>query len=269
MSQQWSRRSFVSLASAVGAVGLAAMESTFAVQPAAKGDVLDTFPAQDPAVTKEIVAVSHSDLKRVRELVERQPALARASIDWGFGDWEACIDAAAHVGRREIAEFLIANGARPTIFSAAMMGQLDVVKAFVSARSGVQRTYGPHGITLMAHARAGGPDAAPVVQYLTMIGDADVPLTSVPLSPQDRDALVGRYVFGVGQRDRFTIDVQNDRLGIERAGGPARRFLFHTGDLVFFPTGVPSAKIAFARTGGKVTRLTVADPTVLVTATRE
>ena len=214
MSQQWSRRSFVSLASAVGAVGLAAMESTFAVQPAAKGDVLDTFPAQDPAVTKEIVAVSHSDLKRVRELVERQPALARASIDWGFGDWEACIDAAAHVGRREIAEFLIANGARPTIFSAAMMGQLDVVKAFVSARSGVQRTYGPHGITLMAHARAGGPDAAPVVQYLTMIGDADLPLTSVPLSPQDRDALVGRYVFGVGQRDHSRLTFRTIAWGL-------------------------------------------------------
>ncbi len=167
MSQQWSRRSFVSLASAVGAVGLAQWNRAFAAQSAPKATCSTSFPAQDPAVTKEIVGVSHSDLKRVRELVERQPALARASIDWGFGDWEACIDAAAHVGRREIAEFLIANGARPTIFSAAMMGQLDVVKAFVAARPGVQRTYGPHGITLMAHARAGGPDAAPVVQYLT------------------------------------------------------------------------------------------------------
>ena len=55
-------------------------------------------------------------------------------------------------GRREIAEFLLAHGARPTVFSAAMLGQLDVVKAFVSASPGVQRTLGPHGITLMAHA---------------------------------------------------------------------------------------------------------------------
>jgi hypothetical protein len=276
MSQQWSRRSFVSLAPAIGAVGFGRLEAT--AQSAPTGAVLESFPAQDPAVTKEIVLVSHFDLKRVRELVERQPALARASIDWGFGDWETCIDAAAHVGRREIADFLIANGARPTIFSAAMMGQLDVVKAFVAARPGVQRTYGPHGITLMAHARAGGPDAAPVVQYLTTLGDADVPLASVPLSPEDRDALVGRYVFGAGPRDHFDVDVQNergfdgkaaDRLGIERAGGPARRFLFHTGDLVFFPTGVPSAKIAFARASGKVTHLTLADPAVVVTAKRE
>jgi hypothetical protein len=271
MSHRWSRRAFVSLASAFGAVGLGTTESIRAASQSAPlgGAILETFPAQDPALAKEIVAVSHFDLKRVRELVERQPALARASMDWGFGDWETCIDAASHVGRREIAEFLIENGARPTIFSAAMMGQLDVVKAFVAARPGVQRTYGPHGITLMSHARAGGPGASAVVQYLTTLGDADVPLASVPLDPADRDAVVGRYVFGSGPRDQFTIDVQSDRLGIERPGGPARRLLLHTGNLVFFPSGVPSAKIAFARASGKVTQLTLADPTVLVTARRE
>lgn len=271
MAPVCSRRSFVGLVSAFGVVNLGRADAGSVNQSSLVGAavVYETFPAQDPALTREIVAVSHGNLNRVRELVERQPALARASIDWGFGDWETCIDASAHVGRREIAEFLLANGARPTIFSAAMMGQLDVVKAFVAARPSVQRTYGPHGITLMSHARAGGPDAAAVVQYLTTLGDADVPLATAPLAAADRDALVGRYVFGAGPRDYFTIDVQNDRPQIERAGGPAKRLLFHTGDLVFFPTGVPSAKIAFARTGGKVTQLTLADPAVLVTAKRE
>ena len=42
----------------------------------------------------------------------------------------------------------------------------------------------------------------------------------------------------------------------------------HTGNLVFFPSGVPTVKIAFAREGGAVTQLTVADPAVLVTARR-
>jgi hypothetical protein len=236
--------------------------------PAAPNLAPEAFPSHDPAVVKEIVGVSHFNLKRVRELVEKQPALARASIDWGFGDWEAAIDAASHAGRREIAEFLIANGARPTIFSAAMMGQLDVVKAFVAARPGVQKTYGPHGITLLAHARAGGNDAAPVVQFLAALGDADIALQTTPLAPADRDACVGRYGYGPGPRDYFTIDVQNDLLGIDRPGGPTRRFLFHTGDLVFFPSGVPSAKLAFAREGGKVIRMTLADPNVLLTATR-
>ena len=201
-------------------------------------------------------------------MVTRQPALARASIDWGFGDWETCLDAAAHVGNRPIAELLLANGARPTIFSAAMMGQLDVVKAFCAARPGIQSTLGPHGITLLSHARAGGPESTAVVQYLTTLGGADTPAPSAPLSADDRDAVVGRYVFGSGLRDHFLIDVQNDRLGIDRPGGPARRLLFHTGGLVFFPTGAATVRIAFARDGGKVTQMTVADPDVLVTAKR-
>ena len=83
-----------------------------------------------------MVGVSHGNVARVKELVGRQPALAKVSFDWGFGDWESCIDAASHVGNRDIAEFLIANGARPTIFTAAMLGQLDVVKALDRRRAG-------------------------------------------------------------------------------------------------------------------------------------
>ena len=87
-----------------------------------------SFPAHEPDLVKEIVSVSHGNLARVKELVSARPALARASWDWGYGDWETPIDAASHVGNRPIAEYLIANGARPTIYTAAMMGQLDIVK---------------------------------------------------------------------------------------------------------------------------------------------
>ena len=56
---------------------------------------------------KDAVGASHGNFARIRELVEKQPAMARASIDWGFGDWETCIDAAAHVGNKPIADFLL------------------------------------------------------------------------------------------------------------------------------------------------------------------
>jgi hypothetical protein len=223
---------------------------------------------------KEAVGVSHRDLKRVQELVELHPALARASIDWGFGDWESCIDAASHVGQRPIADFLLTSGARPTIFSAAMMGQLDVVKAFIAARPGIQRTLGPHGLTLMWHATRGGADAVPVVQYLTAVGDADVPPATQPLAVADRDVLVGKYTYGSGPRDYFVIEVRTDmlkreQLTIERPDSPSRQNLYHTGNLVFFPTGVPSVKIAFAREGTRITQFTVADPNVMLTARRQ
>jgi hypothetical protein len=263
-----SRRSFFSVTSALslGSLAAEAWEQAPPARYAISG--ADAFPQQDPALVKDAVGASHGNFARIRELVERQPAMAGASIDWGFGDWETCIDAAAHVGNQPIADFLLAHGARPTIFSAAMMGQLDVVKAFIAARPGIQRNYGPHGITLMAHAKAGGADAAAVVQYLGALGDADQPLPTQPLAPTERDALAGQYVYGPGPRDHFVIDVQQDRLGIDRPGGPARRFLMHTGNLVFFPSGVPTAKIAFASERGKVTQLTLADPNVMVTARR-
>jgi hypothetical protein len=252
------RRAFVSLASVFGLTAFITRASAQS-PPAVAG--ADVFPAQDPNLVREIVGASHGNFARVREAVEKQPALARASVDWGFGDWETCIDAAAHVGNKPIAEFLLAHGARPTIFSAAMMGQLDAVKAFIAARPGIQKTLGPHGITLMSHARAGGKDAEPVVEYLTSVGDADRPIPTQPVAPADRETLAGKYVYGPGPRDYFTVDVVKDQLGINRPSGPARRLLLHTGNLVFFPSGVPSVKIAFANN-----QLTVADPDVVVTA---
>jgi hypothetical protein len=266
MSHRLTRRLFVQLPAA----GLATLlPSTLHAQPAsvAVDQGADWFPRQDPALAQEVVGASHGNLVRVRELVERQPALARASVDWGFGDWETALGAAAHTGRREIAELLLANGAPPSLFSAAMLGQLDVVRALVAARPGVQGMLGPHGITLLAHARTGGADAAVVVTYLEGVGGADVRTTTQPLAAADRDAVVGRYRFGPGPRDHFDVDVERDQLGINRPHA-FRRGLGHLGDLVFFPAGVPTVKIAFAREGGKVTRLTVADPQVLVTATR-
>jgi len=266
-----SRRSFFSITSGLSALGISALATRawgqapplpYAISGA------DALPQQDPGVVKEAVGASHGNFARIRELVEKQPAMARASIDWGFGDWEACIDAAAHVGNKPIADFLLTHGARPTLFSAAMMGQLDAVKAFIAARPGIQKTLGPHGITLMSHAKAGGADAAAVVQYLTSLGDADIPLPTQPLAPADRDALAGKYVYGPGPRDHFVIDVQQDRLGIDRPNGPARRLLMHTGNLVFFPSGVPTAKIAFAKESGKVAQLTLANPNVMVRARR-
>lgn len=266
-----SRRSFVALTSGLSALGVTALTTRAWGQapplPYAIAGA-DAFPQQDPSLVKDAVGASHGNFARIRELVEKQPAIARASIDWGFGDWETCIDAAAHVGNKPIAEFLLTHGARPTLFSAAMMGQLDAVKAMIAARPGIQKTLGPHGITLMSHAKAGGPAAAAVVQYLATLGDADVPTQTQPLAPADRDALAGKYVYGTGPRDYFTIDVQQDRLGIDRPNGPARRLLMHTGNLIFFPTGVPTAKIAFLREGAKVNQLTLADPNVVLTARR-
>jgi hypothetical protein len=231
--------------------------------------VHDGFPRHDPVAVEAVVRVSHTDLAELRRFVDGQPALARASWDWGYGDWETCLGAASHTGKRDIAEYLLTIGARPTIFSAAMMGQLDVVRAYISTQPSVARIQGPHGLTLLSHARAGGTDAEPVLKYLETIPDANRPLSTTPLDASVRANLAGRYRFDAGERDYFDVDIRNDQLGLQRPG-TNRRFLLHTGNLVFFPSGVPTVRIVFAHDGaGGGAQLTVADPDVFLTARRE
>src|SRR5262245_21383970 len=152
---QFSRRNFLGVLPA--AAFLPALQTSTDAAP------VGSFPRQDAAVVREMVGVAHGNVTRVKELVSARPALARAAWEWGYGDWETALGAASHVGNKDIARILLDNGAHPTIFSAAMLGQLDVVRAFVAASPGIQRTRGPHGITLLAHARAGGD--AEMVKY--------------------------------------------------------------------------------------------------------
>ena len=218
-------------------------------------------------MVKEMVTVAHGNVKRVKELVERQQTLAKASWDWGFGDWESALGAASHVGNREIAEYLIANGARPSIFSATMLGQLDVVKAFIEASPGVQRIHGPHGITLLAHARFGGDKAKPVLQYLEKIGDADPRIDSPALTDEEAAGLVGTYAYGASPSAVITIDATKGQLGFLRTNG-MKRGLLQRAPREFSPAGAANVRIKFVVENGKATALTVHDPDVVLTARR-
>jgi hypothetical protein len=258
----FSRRAFLSVAPAV------ALVPSFGPSRELQEDVRATFPAQDPDVVREMVTVAHGNLARVKELVAARPALARAGWDWGFGDWETAIDAASHVGNRPIAEFLIANGARPTIYTAAMLGHLGAVKGLVESIPGVQRNRGPHGITLLAHARAGGPAATEVARYLDALGDADPRYTNLPLTDAEQAAIAGDYAFGPNAADRFRV-ARNTRgdFTIARTG-MIERNLFHQGGLVFNPSGAEAVKIRFAVTDGRARKLLLEDGADVVNASR-
>lgn len=258
------RRRFVFL-------GVAALGPMLATSPAAASAVAarsrpvaaavpDFFPAQDPALVQAVVGAAHSDLDRVRELITGRPALAKASWDWGFGDWESALGAASHTGRKEIAELLLAHGARPTIFSAAMLGQLGVVRAMVEAAPGIQSTPGPHGIPLLAHARAGGEPAAPVAEYLERVGGADERPPTVPLGPDGHAPLLGEYTFGPGANDLLRVTEHERRgfLQLARADGPSRALLHH-GDHEFSPAGAPAVRVGFRLQEDRAVELTVRD----------
>lgn len=120
----------------------------------------------DPALVQEFVANGHGGFERVQALLIQEPALVNAAWDWGGGDWETGLGAAAHVGRRDIAELLLAHGARLDLFAAAMLGKLEIVKAMVQAFPDIVNVPGPHGIPLIVHAQMGGEQAKAVLEYL-------------------------------------------------------------------------------------------------------
>jgi hypothetical protein len=197
----------------------------------------------------ELVGVAHFNEQRVKELVKSYPELVNSCWDWGFGDWETALGAASHTGQREIAEFLLANGSRIDVFSAAMLGMTNVVRSFVEARPGIQRTLGPHGISLLAHAKAGGTESAKTHAYLESLGDAGQGLQVTPLPEENRPRYHGK--FKSAEHD-LTVVCRANKAGLlvldVQAGDnhSNNRIIHFRGDDEFFPSGVPSVKIHFA-----------------------
>jgi hypothetical protein len=189
MSEQLSRRSFGSLTAGLvlgGGASLAATDNRLNAEPtkAAAGPIEAPFerdyapPAFKPSwknpqinrlLVQDFVIYAHSELGMVKKLLEKWPGVLNATMDWGNGDWETGLGGASHMGRHDIVEFLLGKGARIDIFCAAMMGQLDAVKAFLALQPALIDARGPHGLSLHFHAQVGGERALKVLDYLQSV----------------------------------------------------------------------------------------------------
>ncbi len=125
-------------------------------------------PALQPDLVKEFVRAGHGDLQKVKDLLAQTPGLLNASWDWGGGDFETALEGAGHMGNKEIAEYLLSNGARINIFAAAMLGKIEIVKSTLTVFPDLKTSKGPHGIMLLHHATKGGSQE--MIDYLTSIG---------------------------------------------------------------------------------------------------
>ncbi len=220
------------------------------------------YPSHDRLMVAEMVGASHARIERVRELLALAPELAKASYDWGFGDWESALGAACHVGNREIAELLLANGARPDIFAFAMLGHVDAVRAMLQAQPGLERVRGPHGLTLAHHARQGGDQAKLVVEYLATVPGADLAYVDAPLPSELRDAVIGTYTTEKLGARTITIRAPERSPRLEmRIGERSSLRLVHQGDGIFHPVGAESVAVRFTVEGSAVTRLSIGGAT--------
>lgn len=178
-----SRRSFLRTSAGLVAAGFTAhLASAQDNLPPPPG--LGKAPPKPPVLTSDLVQAvvgqAHRSLEKVRELVEATPLLVNACWDQGGGDFETPLEAAAHTGQREIAEYLLSKGARPSIYAAGMLGQLDLVKAFLAVDPQAHLVPGPHGFTLLHCVKQGGAAAKPVLDWLLAQGVPDVKQRPLP-----------------------------------------------------------------------------------------
>ena len=172
MTDPISRRGFIY--SSTGSLAVASLAGVaFAQSPTTqpqKSARKDKGPPIAPELVREFVGAGHAKLDRCREMLEQYPTIVNACWDWGGGDYETALGGASHMGRADIANFLIEKGARMDVFAAAMLGKLEIVKAACATFPNTREVAGPHGITLIEHARKGGEPARAVLEYLESLG---------------------------------------------------------------------------------------------------
>lgn len=149
--------------------GTTASKGTSSAMPESPDNVPD-FPEHDPqfdrARVKRFVIAGHVNLAAVKTMLSDEPRLINGAIDWGNGDFETALGGASHMGRRDIAEYLLEHNARMDIFAATMLGKIDIVQSAVAAFPNIVHVPGPHGIPLLVHAEKGGEQARAVLEFL-------------------------------------------------------------------------------------------------------
>lgn len=142
------RKTFIK--STIGGIALMSTKPSFAFSQSIKEP--EPF---DVKLVKDFVVAGHKNLELVKEMLHEQPNLIYSRYDWGNGDFEEAIEGAGHLGNKEIANYLISKGARVNLFVLTMLGKTDLVKPILESYPELVFAKGPHGFTLLHHAKVG------------------------------------------------------------------------------------------------------------------
>ena len=104
-------------------------------------------------LVEPFVLAAHGNFAKVQELYEQHPEIL--NIPWAKFD-ETALQASSHMGRREIAQYLLSKGAPLNICAAAMLGMQAEVAAFLKQDSSLANARGAHGIPALFHAAMSG-----------------------------------------------------------------------------------------------------------------
>ncbi|PWL38859.1 hypothetical protein DKG77_11515 [Flagellimonas aquimarina] len=118
-------------------------------------DKIDQETVFNSELILEFVFAAHKSLEETKKILEKYPLLLNCTSQFKKGDFETAVGGASHMGRRDIADYLIGKGARLDIFNYAFLGYDDFIKKMVEDYPHFLNSYGPHGFTLLHHAQVG------------------------------------------------------------------------------------------------------------------
>ncbi|MGW9686314.1 hypothetical protein [Flagellimonas sp. 2504JD1-5] len=109
----------------------------------------------DQELILEFVFAAHRSLEETKKILDKYPLLLNCTSQFKKGDFETAVGGASHMGRKDIADFLVSRGARLDIFNYAFLGCDDFIKKWVTDYPNFLNAPGPHGFTLLHHAEVG------------------------------------------------------------------------------------------------------------------
>jgi ankyrin repeat protein len=150
-----------------------------------------------PELTQEYIQTfvmpAHGNLAKVKEMLVADPRLLDAMYEpWG----ETALGAASHVGNRPIAEYLLEQGAKLTIYTAAMLGTQEDVAAFLANDPDLINSGGAHNIPLMFHAALSGDLA--LMQFLAEKGNTQTADNALHIAANRGDTAMTQWLLDRG-----------------------------------------------------------------------
>ncbi len=166
--------------------------------------------SDQPQLTQELVnqfvIAAHHDLDQVQAMLAENPALLNENAEW----FETPIQAAAHVGRRDIVEFLLEQGAPLDICTAAMLGRAETVDALLAEDPGLREATGAHNIPLMYFPAIAGEIA--IAERLLAAG------ADLNAGEGVNTALHGAAIFGQTAMVRWLLDHDANPYALDMNG---------------------------------------------------
>lgn len=110
----------------------------------------------DQETINQFIIRCHFDLPAVEAGLADFPATVNTRSSLPGSEDESPLGAAAHVGNRAIAEYLLAHGAELEFCAAVMLGMDEHVRTLVAADPALANATGAHGIPALTHAAIAG-----------------------------------------------------------------------------------------------------------------